>query len=57
MPVGGLHATYHLLREPETAIEFTIDITKSHDLSQGDSRTPKDMGPPSGKLPILFPYL
>ena len=23
LPIGGLYATYHLLREPETTIEYT----------------------------------
>ena len=26
LPIGWLYGTYHLLREPETAIEFTINI-------------------------------
>ena len=29
MPLGGLYATYHLLREPETAIDITVSSKKS----------------------------
>ena len=26
MPIGGLYATYHLLREPKTTIENTVSL-------------------------------
>ena len=26
LPIGGLYATYHLLGEPETALDYIIDI-------------------------------
>ncbi len=27
LPIGGLYATYHLLGEPETTIDYVPDIT------------------------------
>ena len=40
------------IRGEGLAVSFREGITNS----MGFSGTPKDMGPPYGKLPILFPY-
>ena len=42
---------------PKSPGEFSIDFqgVRPSVSSMGFSGTPKDMGPPYGKLPILFP--
>ncbi len=55
LPIGGVYATYHLLREPETTIELLASCCNNHPQKNTNICRPSKMM--LGRWTIYFPFV